>query len=108
MSSFFSLYENSQVGRDTWFKPTQLDYGFDIIKKGLDIRPDRADGETFWDDFIAVFGQNTEEASKLLGVSRDKVAGWNAKIKKAVEMAKREAENEETGKKRKLMLKTGV
>ncbi len=110
MASFYSLYESSQTtaGKDTWFKPADVDTGYDIIKKGLQIRPDRLDGESFWDDFIAVLGQNTEEASKLLGVSRDKIAGWTSKIKKAMDVAKRETENEEAGKKKKTMLPTGV
>lgn len=107
MSSFYSLYESSQSGKDNWFKPADSDTGYDIIKKGLEIRPDRADKETFWDDFISILGQNTDEASKLLGVSRDKIAGWTSKIKKSLEMAKKESENED-GKKKKTMLPTGI
>lgn len=105
MLSFHSLYESSQQPRDTWFKP-KADPGYDIIKKGLEVRPDRTDGETFWDDFIAIFGQNSDEAAKLLDVSRDKVASWPGKIKKALDIARRETENEDP--KKKTMLPTGV
>jgi hypothetical protein len=107
MASFFDLYESSQreVGKDFWFKPPSDDEGKEVIQRGLEIRSDRTDGNSFWDDFIGVFGQNTDEAAKLLGVSRDKVAKWPDKIKRLLDNVRSENDNEGDGKNQ--MLPTG-
>lgn len=108
MASFYSIYESSKnrPGQDYWFKPEAPDSGYEIIKKGLELRPDREDGETFWDDFITLLGQNTDEAAKLLGVPKDKIARWPGKIKKVLEMIRKENDNGED-KKKATMLPTG-
>lgn len=108
MASFYDLYENSQTGRDLWFKPNHADTGYDIIKKGLEFRADREDGETFWDDFIAILGQNTEDAAKLLDVPREKIARWPGKIKKVLDMVREENDNEDKDKKKSTMIPTGI
>lgn len=100
--SFFSLYESSR--QDNWFKSDD-DGGFEVIQKGLELRSDRTDGNTFWDDFIAIFGQNTDEAAKLLGVPQDKVAKWPNKIKKLLTMVRQENDDY---KKKSHMIKTGI
>ena len=109
MASFYSLFEGSQkeAGKDFWFSPTAHDEGNEIIKKGLEIRPDRSDGNTFWDDFLAVFGQNTEQASKFLEIPRDKISKWSTKVKKLVDIIRAENESDEEKKKKDHMLPTG-
>lgn len=76
-----------------------------VIKRGLEIRPDRTDGNTFWDDFVTVLGNNSEGASKLLGVSRDVVSGWSSKIKAALDRVREENESDDT---KKNMIQTGT
>jgi len=110
MASFYNLFESSQrnaAGKDFWFKPSSDDEGSEIIQRGLEIRADRTDGNTFWDDFIGVFGQNTDEAAKLLGVPRDKVAKWPGKIRRLLDMVRQENESDEAKKKKATMLPTG-
>lgn len=109
MSSFYSLFEGSQkeAGKDFWFKPPQDDQGLEMIQRGLEIRSDRTDGNTFWDDFISVIGQNTEDAAKLLGVSHDKIARWPGKIHRMLDMVRAENENDDDKKKKSHMLPTG-
>lgn len=109
MASFYHLFESSQrdAGKDFWFKPPADDEGAEVIKRGLEIRADRTDGNTFWDDFIGVFGQNTDEAAKLLGVPRDKVAKWPGVIKRLLDSVRQENESEEAKKKKAHMLPTG-
>ncbi len=107
MGSFFDLYENHQreAGKDFWFKPSSDEEGAEVIRRGLEIRVDRTDGNTFWDDFIGVLGQNTEEVSKLLGVPRDKVSKWPGKIKRLLDIVRQENDND--NKKKAHMLNTG-
>lgn len=83
--SFFKLYEQTlkPVGDDTWYHDKDNDFG-EIIKRGLELRPDRESGLTFWDDFISLFSNNSSDAAKLLGVTPDKIISWNNKIKKAI------------------------
>ena len=110
MTSFFNLYESSQkeAGKDFWFKPDDNDEGVEVIKRGLEIRPDRTEGNTFWDDFIGVFGQNTEDAAKFLGVPRDKIAKWPGKVRRMLDSVRSQNENEEAKKNKKAhMLPTG-
>jgi hypothetical protein len=110
MASFFNMYEAAQrdTGKDFWFKPPAADdEGTEVIQRGLEIRADRTDGNTFWDDFIGVMGQNTEEAAKLLSVPRDKVAKWPGKIKRLLDMVRQENVDKETKKKKAHMMPTG-
>lgn len=110
MASFQKLCEESRSnGRDFWDKGPKNDAELDerakdIILRGLEIRPDRSDGETFWDDFMTVFGNNSEAASSLLGVSVSSISRWSHKIRKALEEVRKE--NDQTDK-RKTMLPTG-
>lgn len=77
-----------------------------IINRGIEIRPDRADGQTFWDDFLKVINGNPDAASKLLGVSRETMAQWPSKIREALAVIR--AGNDHAGKKKKkTMLTTG-
>ena len=104
--SFFKLYESSsKAGNDFWFKPHAPEASLEIIQRGLEIRADRTDGNTFWDDFVAVFGQNTEEAAKLLDVPRDRIAHWPQKIRRLLDMIR--DQNDNTDKKKADMLPTG-
>lgn len=66
-----------------------------LIVRGLEVRPDRTDGKTFWDDFVSVLGNNSEGASKLLGVDRDVVAGWSARIKEGLKRVREENASED-------------
>lgn len=110
MASFYNLFEGSQreAGKDFWFKPPADNEGAEVIQRGLEIRADRTDGNSFWDDFIGVFGQNTEEAAKLLGVPRDKVAKWPGKIKRLLDIVRQENADDETKNKKAHMMPTGI
>lgn len=96
-------------GRDFWDKNKQdsveLDQqSMDVIKRGLEIRPDRTDGNTFWDDFISVIANNSDGSSRLLGVSSAIVSRWASKIKEAMDMVREQnASEEDSGE----MLNTG-
>lgn len=81
--------ENS-IGNDTWTKDKKEDLSqnaVNLIKKGLDIRPDRSDGKTFWDDFINVLSNNSEDAADLLNVNRDVISSWSSKIREGIKKA---------------------
>ncbi len=110
MTSFGYLSEAAAIGRDYWFKPvrsTDLAAADKLIERGLAARPDRADGETFWDDFIDVFGTNAEQAAALLGVSPDLVARWPDRVRKALGRV-REGEVPKGKKGKAVMLPTGM
>lgn len=94
MASLLRLWEQTKPGRDFWDNKKDLadldEDAMQVVIRGLEIRPDRTDGNTFWDDFIAVLGNNSEGASHLLGVNRDVVAGWTSKIREALKRVRDE------------------
>lgn len=90
MASFQKVWESS-VGRDFWDGVEDEDVSEsskNLISLGLQIRSDRKDGKTFWDDFINVIVNNSEDASDLLGIESSKVSSWANKIKKILEEVK--------------------
>jgi len=98
----------NQPGRDFWDhkksdKSHLDDQSMSVIHRGLEIRPDRTEGNTFWDDFVSVLGNNSEGASKLLGVSTDIIAGWSSRIKEGLAKTREDNEGE-----KKPMVKTGA
>jgi hypothetical protein len=110
MASFRQLYEMSRKpGRDFWDHrkddvSSLDDQAMSIVLRGLEIRPDRTDGNTFWDDFINVISNNSEGASRLLGVNRDVIAGWSSKVRKAIDRVREENSSSEE---RANMIQTG-
>jgi cobalamin biosynthesis Mg chelatase CobN len=95
MASLLKLWEQSAQGRDFWDKKRgnheHLDEeAMQIISRGLEVRPDRTDGNTFWDDFMSVISNNSEGASKLLGVNRDTIAKWNQRIREGLKRIREE------------------
>ena len=95
--SFQELWENSKkgVGRDFWDGKREVnDQGLSTIKKGLEVRPDRADGNSFWDDFITVVGNNIEGVANLLEVKPDVVSRWPGKVKEALSQVKQSGDDD--------------
>lgn len=103
INSFQKLWEDS---RDNWY-PAQTDEqgknAMDVIHRGMEMRPDRADGATFWDDFMSIAGSNSQGLSDLLGVGQDVVNSWSGKIRKGLESAKNKPDDKKTK-----MLSTGI
>lgn len=102
MTSFQKIWESS-VGRDFWDNAKNDEPGESaksVVMRGLEIRPDRAN--TFWDDFISVICNNSDDAADLLGVSKNTISSWTSRIKKVLE----DTEKKERGKSN--MLQTGV
>lgn len=100
MATFRQICE--AIGRDFWDnkKSQELDdNAMRVIKRGLEIRAERSDGKTFWDDFMNVLGNNSEGASSLLEVSPDMIAKWSTKIRKALDKSHEDNEGD--------MIKTG-
>lgn len=109
MASFHYVYE-SMTGRDSWdgkkSDSADLDEkAMSVIQRGLEIRPDRAEGDTFWDDFIKVIGNNSDGASRLLGVSPDVILRWTSKIREAM---KKVREDNDGSDERADMIQTGI
>ena len=100
MASFHELCERIKPGQDLWdhgkSAPDLDEPAMSVIQRGLEIRPDRTDGKTFWDDFIEVIGNNGEGAAHLLGVNSEVISGWSGKIKKAMKKVREDnAPNDE-------------
>jgi hypothetical protein len=119
MVSFYKLCESMHrsPGQDFWQSPEGTDGDQDdqvaddaieMVQRGLEIRPDRTDGNTFWDDFITVIGNNPDAASKLFGVSREHIAKWSRKIKETIKQVRQDnISDEDKRKKKSEMLPTG-
>jgi len=54
------------------------DEAVEAVRAGINVR------EGFWDDFINVTS-NASGMSELLGVSRDKIAGWGSRIRQVLD-----------------------
>lgn len=79
----------------------------EAIKKGLDLRTNTKEGQTFWDDFMRVTG-NAKALGNLLGVSEVEVMSWRGKVKKYYDQVRAERQREELNKnKRNKMINTG-
>lgn len=112
-TTFHRLWESSQ-GRDFWTggskKPApELDHASrEMVQRGLEVRPDREDGKTFWDDFIDVMSQNSDAASRLLGVPVESVAKWPQTIRKLLSAIRQDNDSDEPKKRdRSEMIQTG-
>jgi len=86
-NSFHKLWEDlngdaSEAGLD--------DETRSFVERGLQIRPDRGEGDTFWDDFMLIFGNNMSAAASFLGVSVSCLSRWPGKIKSALEQIRKE------------------
>lgn len=109
MTSFYKLWEDAKVGRDFWtggLKNNDAESdpaSKQMVLRGLEIRADREEGSTFWDDFISVMTGNSEGASKLLNVSQDTIAKWPQTIRELMKKVR----DENAEKERSDIIKTG-
>lgn len=79
----------------------------EAIKKGLDLRSNMKEGQTFWDDFMRVTG-NATALGHLLGVDPTQVAKWRARISRYYKEVMADRKNDEQNKqKRNKMVNTG-
>lgn len=114
MASFQKLCESMKrpLGQDFWQKPPEddpvSDKAMDMIQRGLEIRADRTDGETFWNDFITVIGNNPDDASELFGIPRERISSWSKKIKDALKQTRKDNASADDKKKKTEMLPTGI
>jgi hypothetical protein len=108
MSSLLRLWEQTKDGRDFWDdkeKSVELNKeAMQVLQRGLEIRPDRLEGNTFWDDFISVLGNNSDGAANLLGVGRDVISKWSSLIRTGL---KKIREDNASEKKKNDMIQTG-
>lgn len=92
MTSFQKLWENMR-GREEDSK------AMSAIRTGLNT------DEEFWDKFLLVIN-NSDSVAALLDISRDKVAGWHARIRENLAKV-READDVPDPKKRGKLLHAG-
>jgi hypothetical protein len=79
----------------------------EAIKKGLDLRSNTKEGQTFWDDFMRVTG-NAKALGHLLGVDPVQVMKWREKVNKYYRQVMADRKNDELNKnKRNKMINTG-
>jgi hypothetical protein len=79
----------------------------EAIKKGLDLRSNTKEGQTFWDDFMRIIG-NSKALGHLLGVDPIQVSKWREKINKYYKQVMADRKNDELNKnKRHRMTNTG-
>jgi hypothetical protein len=79
----------------------------EAIKKGLDLRSNTKEGQTFWDDFMRITG-NAKALGQLLGVDPVHVMKWREKVNKYYRQVMAERKSDELNKnKRNRMVNTG-
>lgn len=76
-----------------------------VLQAGRDLHKDKQ--TPFWDEFISLCG-NAEGLSALLGVSREQIASWPAKIKDGLDELQTQAVNSPEEKTNKKMIPTGM
>lgn len=74
-----------------------------LIKKGLELYPDRKDGGNFWIDFSNFVTANANLACEFFGMPRSDIASLKKRIKNLVE----KANEENLGERRKNKLVSG-
>lgn len=75
-----------------------------IVRIGNDLR--KNNDVSFWDDFINLCS-NSKGLSELLGVEKEKISRWPAKIKEALEEMNKQKKEEPSEKENKKMIPTG-
>jgi hypothetical protein len=95
MNTFRKLLEDlDKVGADRWDeKPPSNDLGEDsinLIKRGIELRPDISEGQTFWDDLLNLFGANRASAAKLFGVDQASIDSILMHVRKALTKVQQE------------------
>jgi hypothetical protein len=79
----------------------------EAIKKGLDLRSNTKEGQTFWDDFMRVTG-NARALGHLLGVDPIHIMKWRERVNKIYKQVLADRKNDELNKnKRNRMINTG-
>lgn len=111
MVSFWNIVEDAKIGQDFWDNKkaedrSLSDSALNVISRGLELRPDAEDN--FWDDFVQVISNNSEDAAALLGVNRDIIASWSTKIDRALKKIKERDGTDKKGQVKATMLSTGL
>lgn len=79
----------------------------EAIKKGLDLRSNTKEGQTFWDDFMRLTG-NSKALGHLLGVDQIQVTKWRSRINQYLKQVLADRKNDElNSNKRHQMINTG-
>lgn len=79
----------------------------EAIKKGLDLRSNTKEGQTFWDDFMRLSG-NSKALGHLLGVDPIQVTKWRSRINEYLKQVLADRKNDElNSNKRNRMTTTG-
>lgn len=84
MVSFAQLWEivEKEKGRSPLMGGGDDSQVINVVRTGKDLHGD--DQTPFWDEFITVCNDSAG-LSELLGVSREKIIGWPARIRQALE-----------------------
>jgi len=96
MVSFCDLYNKMQNEQDV--NPPLMDSGestksMQAIRNGLGFHEDGK--RSFWDEFIDIASQNSENLAELLGTTANNVRTWSSRIKENLDKVKNH--DEETG-----------
>lgn len=79
----------------------------EAIKKGLDLRSNTKEGQTFWDDFMRITG-NSKALGHLLGVDPVQVTKWRSRVYQYLKQVLADRKNDElNANKRHQMITTG-
>lgn len=107
MVSFAQLWEQIEMNKN---RPSPLmtsgeeERSLSVVRMGKDMHED--DEVSFWDEFISLCG-NSEGLSQLLGVSREKILSWPARIQEMLDKLEKHTAEDPSQKNNKEVIPTG-
>lgn len=105
--SFYKITEAISSLDDLEYDSSMDKKALEVILRGLEQRPDRTSGRTFWDDFISVFGSDIEGVSRLLNVKPSRISKWLSLVKEGLEEVRRKNLDQSKRKERAKLMPTG-
>lgn len=105
MVSFAQLWEQLDKEKTPLMDSGENGQAMNVLKLGKDLHHQKQ--TPFWDEFISICS-NSEGLSNLLGISKEKIQSWPARIKEGLEKLENQTINNPHDKENREIIPTGL